>query len=903
MSARAFALSGVFLAAVSAFGNQAADRCPYRVDIEAYQVDLLRNEPSDRAYLVKSLQCLRSASLDSKPEDTSDTRIGNLDDLAQADLKRLTDRMVILDSLSANGSSPLSEIEYAKVRESIRLLKAVVTIVDGKPALVPTLFTKRRIENKKDATASAFKANCLSDKDTPDLADIGSVKRCADIIDDKIKTNALIAARLDGESPERKSCEIKTATLQKRLADVEDVGVEIAAEARKDLVALQVKAEKETDEAEKKKLADAITKAESDLQLIADVAVEPAAKRHCLTEDNVILDDAESVQRCIYALADAIADAKFAAEAPEAKAANDRLSDLKVQLARISDAARMLEEAAAHIQQLKQQKAAAETRTQSRAVDNQIEYASSKLPELEQVPISGAAQSVCGPAGATTLAINNKSMLDQCIDGLRGAIVVAAGEVARLSAVSSKAQGELATLEHRRKRALKAGVEVAEERAKQSAATAKKLAAAKDAKERDALQKQIDDADAEVLLLTQIAVDPDTEATCVNDSFAHLSIHTAKFVTQCIGALSRTVRGVRVSRAGSNDSRESRRKSGAQLALYELQLARFEEAGRRMAHLKQEELASNAKKHTTASDDEKKKLDDDSKIAQADLDALRKVVIIPNEDPQTEYADFEQWFVLMTAGYEYVGATDAFARGFGRVGMTVGFHYPGNGVPEAFGNWRPLAYGSYSTFTFALTNSGEAKTTPLPPAFQAPATASGRVAALDDTPPANSDLTPPGPVKRALEFEFQSFHPFWRNDYQVENPRLRNRVGTMVVIGGRKVDDEPFLHHRVYGGLRFARSPEVFADMLVGRTGGLLSHRFEARGQYAFPHTFSGGARLSIGALGNFGLNKRRHEDCAENSAHCHLAEKDVVKFYVLYDLDASAFLGMFGLDKKPDAK
>lgn len=908
MSARAFALSCVFLAAVSAFGTPVSNPCAYRADIERYQVELLKNDPRDRWYLVNSLQCLRSASLDSTDADTNrETRISNLEDLALSDFKRLVDRLVILDSLSANGSSPHSETEYANVRESIRILKAVVAIADGKPALVPTLFTKKRIKDKNSAAEKEFKDNCLSGTETPDLADIAAVKRCVDILDDKIQTEALIAARLDAASAERKACDVKTINWRKRLDFVEDAGVDVAADAKKDLAELRKKADKETDEAEKKKLADAITKAEADIQLITEIAVEPAAKRHCLTEDNVDLDDAESVQRCIFALNDAIAEAKFAAETPEVRAANDRIADLKTQLARISDAARMLEDAAMHLAQLKQQKVAADTRTQSRAIDNQIEYASSKLSELEQVPLSSAAHSLCGSSSSTSLALNDKSVVEHCIEGLRAAIAMAADEAARLSAASSKAHQALVTLEHRRVRALKRGVDIAGDRAKQSAAIAKKLAAAKDAKERDALQKQIDDADAEVVRLTEIAVDPDAETTCVEDGFGHLDIQTAKFVTRCIGALSRKVREVRASRAADsvNGTGESRRKSHTQLAFYELQLTRYEEAGRRMAHLKQEELAENAKKHTTASDDEKKKLDEDSKVAKADLDALRKVVIVPNEDPQTEYADFEQWFVLMTGGYEYVGATDAFARGFGRIGMTIGFHYPGNSVPEEFGNWRPFAYGSYSSFTVALTNSGEAKTTPLPPAFQTPSTpaASGRVAALDDTTtPANSDVTAPGPVKRALEFEFQSFHPFWRNDYQVENPRLRNRVGTMVVIGGRKVDDESFLHHRIYAGLRVARSPEVFADMLVGRTGGLLSHRFEARGQYAFPHTFAGGARLSIGAVGNFGLNKRRHEQCEENSSHCHLAEKDVVKFYVLYDIDALGFLSNFGLDKKPPA-
>ncbi|HEX3068541.1 MAG TPA: hypothetical protein VHX14_08185 [Thermoanaerobaculia bacterium] len=907
MSARAFALSGVFMAAVSAFGNQPASFCPYRLDIETYQVELLQNDPRDRTDIVKSLQCLRSVSLDSKEKgaDSSDTRISNLEDLALADLKRLTDRVVILDNLSANGSSYDSETEYARVRESIRILKAVVNIVDGKPALVPTLFTKKRSHDKEEAAETSFETKCLSDEETPELADIAAVKRCVDIIEDKIKTNALIAAKFDEKAQERRSCEIKATNFQKRLADVEDAGVDIAAEAKNDLVALHKKSEKETDEAERKKLADAITKVEADIKIITDIAIEPAAKRHCLTEDNVVLDDAESVQRCIFALGDAIADAKFAAETPEVRAANDRIADLKAQLARISDAARMLEEAARILGQLKQQKGTAAP-AQSRAIDNQIEYASSKLADLEQVPLSGAARFVCGSPGSTSLPVNDKSIIEHCVDGLRTAIATAADEAARLSSVSSKAHQTLVTLEHRRVRALKRGVDIAEDRAKQSAAIAAKLAAAKDPKERDALQTQIAAADAEVVLLTEIAIEPDAEAACIEDTFSHLDIQTARFVTRCIGALSRKVREVRVGRAAEcvDCPKEPRRKSRAQLALYEVQLARFEEAGRRMAHLRQEELASNALKRASASDAEKEKLDAKSKITQAELDSLRTVVIVPNEDPQTEYADFEQWFVLMTAGYEYVGATDAFARGFARIGMTVGFHYPGNYVPEEFGSWHPFAYGSYSTFTIALTNSGEAKTTPLPTAFQAPATALAvnGPAALDDTPPASSDVTPAGPVKRALEFEFQSFHPFWRNDYQVENPRLRNRIGSMVVIGGRKVDDESFLQHRIYAGVRVARSPDTFADFLLGRTGGLLSHRVEARGQYALPHTFGGGARLSIGAVGNFGLNKRRHEQCEENSPHCHLAEKDIIKFYVLYDIDAPGLLSMFGLDKKPPA-
>jgi hypothetical protein len=342
----------------------------------------------------------------------------------------------------------------------------------------------------------------------------------------------------------------------------------------------------------------------------------------------------------------------------------------------------------------------------------------------------------------------------------------------------------------------------------------------------------------------------------------------------------------------------------ANVAKYEFRLASFEEAGRRMAVVRTDQLADATQKHDTAPASDKDLWDAKIKLIQADIDTLRKVVIIPNEEAQTEFADYEQWFSKFSAGYEYVGSDQAFAKGFARIGMTIGFHYARSAVPEDSNNWHPLAYGMYSMFTIALTNSGEAKPTPLPSIFQASSTAARTVHALDDETPATpapaAETSTDNQLTRALEFEFQGFSPWWRNDYQEEHPRLRTSIGPLLVLGGRKLDSDAFLHYRAYFGIRNARSPETFYDILYGRTSGLTSRRIELRGQYALPHAFKNGGRLAIGVLGNLGANKRKREVCDEGSAHCHLAEKDVIKFYISYDIDGPGVLSFFGLDKKP---
>lgn len=326
-----------------------------------------------------------------------------------------------------------------------------------------------------------------------------------------------------------------------------------------------------------------------------------------------------------------------------------------------------------------------------------------------------------------------------------------------------------------------------------------------------------------------------------------------------------------------------------------LQLARFEEAGRRLATIKKDKLEDLKAKHDALPATEQAANDTEQKETKAEITTLKDYVVIPNEDALSEYADYEQWYNKFFVGYEYSRLSEAFAKGFPRMGATIGFHYPRQSAPEISSNWRSL--GVWHTFTLALTNSAEA--TNLSP-LGAPFASSVRAEQAEEPEPEPADNEPNEPkIERALEFESQIFWAFWRNDYQRLNPRLRTRIGPILVAGARMTTGDTFAHHRAYLGIRSARSPETFFDVLFGKTGGLRSRRFELRGQYAIPRFFAGGARLVVGGTGNFGVNKRRHGLCDEGAPHCTLDEPDSVRFFVSYDISGEGLLGRFLPKKK----
>lgn len=403
---------------------------------------------------------------------------------------------------------------------------------------------------------------------------------------------------------------------------------------------------------------------------------------------------------------------------------------------------------------------------------------------------------------------------------------------------------------------------------------------------------------ADLAALTALATEPIERRACVGDPNRHLKIEGGVMIARCIEALSVAIENMQFNRDQPPMDEQERNQKLSQLSL---QLARFQEAGRRVLKLKSSQLNEMRAQHdATQDDDARRKIDEGEKAVKAEITALNKDVITQGADPIAEFADYEQWFNKLSMGYEYAGATDAFSKGFPRIGAMIGFHYPRQLVPDAASSFHLGGYGVYNMFTIWLTNSGEATPTPLAKTFLAAAQRPGTSRALDatggDPDTGATDSTPKPPtLTRAVEFEYQIFWPWWRNDFQVVNPRLRTTVGPLVVLGARKLDSDTFAHDRVYVGLRNARSPDTFYDVLYGRTGGLFSHRIELRGQYALPYTFKNNARLTLGGVGNFGINKRRHGNCAESAPSCRPDENDSIRFYISYDIGGSDFLKFFG--------
>src|SRR5207248_1226717 len=83
----------------------------------------------------------------------------------------------------------------------------------------------------------------------------------------------------------------KIKELQRKLNAIQDRGGPIIADLTKDLDELRAKAKKADEDkaadAEKKKIADAITAKEKDIVLVTEIASEPSAKQHCRDDRDV----------------------------------------------------------------------------------------------------------------------------------------------------------------------------------------------------------------------------------------------------------------------------------------------------------------------------------------------------------------------------------------------------------------------------------------------------------------------------------------------------------------------------------------------------------------------------------------------------------------------------------------
>jgi hypothetical protein len=953
-----------------------------------------KQQQAARKNLVEQLACLREQELalkpptdgvreDGKREEDVGSEIKTLENIAIDDLQRLADLRASLEKVQESGVDVVAPL--TDTLNAINDLSPVVVVTNGKPGLKSGRFTDDR--TLRETTKAG--EDCLNTNKPPSIKETSDVQRCVDALNDKIANAGSYEAKC----------------LRARLETVEDLGARLAEKKAKQLLQVSQKhdaAKTAMDKAAVDALQTQKTQLQQDLDVLNEIAVVPSSRRSCLTNDAVPhLQDAAGVLRCLDAVDLKIVETRLKHLPPQhdheggvagLRVVRARIEDEKVRFDRFKAAKERLDE------QIKEAR-----NGKLKRLEDQLERLKLEMPnvmELNNVPAG------CGAGPVCHLSMANDDVVLSCLAALDREIESVdqrrAAAAAALDAALDPYLVRRAAIEDR-------GSRIADQRRADLAALKAKIAAAKDDTEKAPLLASQNAANAEVIILDDIATRPSlerrciddphfnpkdessaalcmilvstrieetkianpqphtpsavatlvqldrqlkrldlvrrriaaeaaaaptpasTQATdsdtkksdvttttkqnapsnpspdvsalvalatlpiaresCVSDPNSHLKIVDGFYVERCIAALTAAIEDLEQDREEEPVDPRQRDETTARLTK---QVARFQEAGRHLLTLKLANVATLQAKHdATQSDSERAQIDNDEKPLKAEVAALRKVVIEPGADPQTEFADYEQWFTKLSLGYEYAGATNAFSKGFPRIGATLGFHYPGQSEPDIASRWH--WYGVYNSFTLWLTNSAESQTD-LATQF-VPAASTSQVRALDDTGGTTTPAaaTTPAPITRAVEFENQFFVPIWRNDFQQENPRLRTVIGPLLVFGARKLDSESFAHDRLYIGLRNARSPDTFYDILFGRTNGLVSRRVELRGQYSLPYIFKNNARIAVGGVGNFGINKARFVSCDEASPHCRAEEPDSIRFYLSYDIAGNDFLKFFG--------
>lgn len=215
----------------------------------------------------------------------------------------------------------------------------------------------------------------------------------------------------------------------------------------------------------------------------------------------------------------------------------------------------------------------------------------------------------------------------------------------------------------------------------------------------------------------------------------------------------------------------------------------------------------------------------------------------------------------LNLGYEYATVDNTFQKGFPRIGLTLyATHFqaplnPNDGV---------LTFGIHNSFTAQLTSSAE------------------QLDAKNVTAGGDGGITSANMgSKRALELDTMLFLPILRTQYGVQ------LIGPIGVFGAKKVDDRSKFDGRYYSGIRFARNPEMYGDILLGKTEGLTSTRLEARGQFPVYKDW-----LFLGAIGNFGI-KDKDKDRSQ------LTEADSIRVFLTWNVEAEVIFGrIFALVK-----
>ncbi len=267
------------------------------------------------------------------------------------------------------------------------------------------------------------------------------------------------------------------------------------------------------------------------------------------------------------------------------------------------------------------------------------------------------------------------------------------------------------------------------------------------------------------------------------------------------------------------------------------------------------------------------KLNQEIKKCEDDITQIEKTISFSGDDLFQTFDDYNQFFFNFMAGYESSTVKTIFEKGYPRAGFMVYMKHWDSEVTDGYSGWYlPVYHSLHHAFTAQITSSAE------------------QDIKIDTTKSPDTTGT-----KNALEFEMLFFSPIYRFE-RLNWGKLWEYAGPIAIIGGKKTDDDRRINLRVYRGIRFATSPEHYADIMVGETADLKSQRIEVRGQLPV-YKFDGGTRLYLGAIGNFGLTKETHKvtDKATGTEKDEV-EADVIRVYLTWNVE---FKDIFGNSSK----
>jgi hypothetical protein len=253
------------------------------------------------------------------------------------------------------------------------------------------------------------------------------------------------------------------------------------------------------------------------------------------------------------------------------------------------------------------------------------------------------------------------------------------------------------------------------------------------------------------------------------------------------------------------------------------------------------------------------------------LKDVKGVTPITYNDLFQAYDDYKQYFFKFYMGYEYATTVkDLLKKGVPRAGLAVQYRAWEHDVPDAkpSGFWDGFGfYGIHSTFQAMVTGSAEQDTVVSSP------TASTLASSLTPTIKNTAE-------NRALEGDADFFMPLYRTA-RFNNGKMWGYLGPVVSLGLKKVDNVvdsegnivDRYDRRHYAGIMLAFNPELYTEVLYGKTTSISSERLEIRAQLPV-YKFNNESRLLLGGIANLGVKHRQPD------------ETDVIRIYLTWNVN-----------------